>query len=118
MTYIVRPFMAPVYSSVISARISAGGRQLLVGPASISLLGADEGAVLDPGHVVGVGQGEVAVRALRVGQALERAAVDQQLRQPVVLLLGPVAPLDGVGLEDRGPVVDPVEQFGVLWWAA
>ena len=33
-TYIVRPFIAPVYSVVISARISAGSRQLLVGPAS------------------------------------------------------------------------------------
>ena len=33
-TYIVRPFIAPVYSAVISARISAGSRQLLFGPAS------------------------------------------------------------------------------------
>ena len=35
-TYIVRPRIAPVYSSVSSARISAGSRQLLVGPASRS----------------------------------------------------------------------------------
>ena len=32
-TYIVRPCIAPVYSSFISARISAGSRQLLFGPA-------------------------------------------------------------------------------------
>jgi hypothetical protein len=33
-TYIVRPFIEPVYSRFISARISSGSRQLLFGPAS------------------------------------------------------------------------------------
>ena len=37
MTYIVRPFMQPRNSSVSVAFISDGSRQLLVGPASISL---------------------------------------------------------------------------------
>ena len=36
-TYIVRPFMHPVYNRFISARISAGSRQLLFGPASTSV---------------------------------------------------------------------------------
>src|SRR4051812_38941477 len=36
-TYIVRPRMAPVKRSLIVPRISAGSRQLLVGPASSSL---------------------------------------------------------------------------------
>ena len=35
-TYMVRPRMAPVKRSVSSACISAGARQLLVGPASFS----------------------------------------------------------------------------------
>ncbi len=35
-TYIVRPFIEPSKSDVISARISPGSRQLLVGPASSS----------------------------------------------------------------------------------
>ena len=35
-TYIVRPCIAPVKKPVSSARISAGSRQLLVGPASDS----------------------------------------------------------------------------------
>jgi hypothetical protein len=35
-TYIVRPRIDPRNSSVIVSRISAGARQLLVGPASIS----------------------------------------------------------------------------------
>src|SRR5262245_36391752 len=37
-TYMVRPFIEPRYSSVIVARISAGSTQLLVGPASASVL--------------------------------------------------------------------------------
>ncbi|CAB4906912.1 unannotated protein [freshwater metagenome] len=36
MTYIVRPRMQPRYSSVMTAFISAGSIQLLVGPASAS----------------------------------------------------------------------------------
>ena len=44
-------------------------RQLLVGPASTSLLRADEGAVLDPGDVAGVGVGPVAVGPLGVARA-------------------------------------------------
>ena len=35
-TYIVRPFMEPWNSSLSCARISAGSRQLFVGPASAS----------------------------------------------------------------------------------
>ena len=35
-THMVRPRMQPRYSSVMVARISAGGFQLLVGPASTS----------------------------------------------------------------------------------
>ena len=35
-TYSVRPRIAPVYSRCSSARISAGSRQLFVGPASSS----------------------------------------------------------------------------------
>ena len=36
-TYIVRPFIAPLKSWFISSRISSGGRQLLLGPASSSV---------------------------------------------------------------------------------
>ena len=35
-TYIVRPFIEPSKNSFIRSRISAGSRQLLVGPASSS----------------------------------------------------------------------------------
>ena len=36
-TYIVRPFIAPANSSFSCSRISAGSRQLFVGPASSSV---------------------------------------------------------------------------------
>ena len=54
------------------SRISAGSRQLLVGPASSSRSRADEGAVLDPGDVAGVGARQVGVRALRLGELARR----------------------------------------------
>ena len=112
-TYIVRPFMQPLKRPSRVSRISAGSRQLLVGPASSSLLGADEGAVLDPGDVAGVGEGEVGVRALGVGEALEGAGVDQDLGEAVVLLGGAVAPVDGVGLGQVCDLPDPVEELCV-----
>ena len=86
----------------------------VVGRAGVVLvLGADEGAVLDPGHVGGVGEGEVGVRPLRVGELLEGAGVDQGLGEGVVLLGGAVAPVDRVGLGQRRDLADPGEQFGV-----
>ncbi len=54
-TYMVRPRMQPSKTSAKVSRISSGAIQLLVGPASSSLLRADERAVLDAGHVAGVG---------------------------------------------------------------
>ena len=37
--------------------------------------------------------------------------VDEALAERGVLLVGAVAPLDAVGLEDRRPVLDPVEEL-------
>ncbi len=86
----------------------------VVGRAGVLLLlGADVGAVLDPGDVARVRKGEVAVRALRVGKALEGPGVDQDLSEPVVLLGGPVAPIDGVGLGQGGDLLHPVQQLPV-----
>ena len=64
ITYMVRPRIEPRYSSVMVAFISAGSIQLLVGPASSGSHGADEGALLDPRDVVGVGGGPERVRLL------------------------------------------------------
>ena len=58
-TYIVRPRIEPLKSPSASRASRPGSRQLLVGPASSSLLGADERAVLDPRHVAGIGQRQV-----------------------------------------------------------
>ena len=77
------------------------------------LLRADEGAVLHPGHVARIGVGPVAVGPLGLGELGERAGVDQQLAEAVVLVGRAVAPFDPVGLGDRRDLVDPGEEFGV-----
>ena len=63
-TYIVRPRMQPSNSARRRAFISRGSTQLLVGPASSLRIAADEGAVLDPRHVRGIGAGQEAAGAL------------------------------------------------------
>ena len=60
---------ARVAASSISARISAGSRQLFVGPASSSCSLADERAVFDPGDVARVAARVEAVRAASPGRA-------------------------------------------------
>ena len=114
-TYIVRPRIEPLNSSSSTSRISAGSRQLLVGPASSSRSRADEGPVLDPGDVAGVGAGQVRVRPLRVGELLEGAAVDQLLAEAVVLLRGAVAPVDRVRLGQLGELARPRRSASCSW---
>ena len=63
MTYIVRPAMQPSKRPV-EDRLHLGRIHPVVGRAGVLLgLGADEGAILDPGDVARVGAGEEAVRA-------------------------------------------------------
>ena len=115
-TYIVRPRIEPLKSSVSVSRISAGSRQLLVGPASASLLGADEGAVLDAGHVARVRTRQVGARALRVGEPLEGARVHQLGAEAVVFLGRSVAPVHGIRGGQLGHLLDPAEQLRVGRW--
>ena len=89
----------------------------VVGGAGVDLLArADERAVLDPGDVAGVGGGPVAVGPLGVVEAGEGAAVDQQLAEAVVLLLGAVAPLDPVGRGTGPPPRRPSRAAAGWWW--
>jgi len=77
-----------------------GRRPPVVGGASVGLAHrADEGAILDPGDIARIRHGQKAVGALRVVEAGERAAVDQQRREAIPLLVRAVAPLDLVGLQ-------------------
>ena len=48
-----------------------------------------------------------------MGQSLKRAGLDQVGGQAVVLGGRPVTPVDGVGGQDPGPVLDPVEESPV-----
>ena len=88
------------------------GRRLpVVREAGVLLvLGADEGAVLDPGDVAGVGGRVEAVRLLVRVEPGEGAAVDEPGRQQVPLLVGPVDPVDRVRGGERGDFVDPGRQ--------
>ena len=115
-TYMVRPFMAPL-KRPFRVLAHLGRVAPVVGRPGVDLLlGADEGAVLDPGHVAGVRVRPVAVGALGVREPGERAGVDELLAEPVVLVGGAVAPLDAVGCGQRGHFVDPGEEFRVLGW--
>ena len=105
--------MEPANRLFSSARISAGSRQLLVGPGVLLARGADEGAVLDPRHVTGVGAGQVGVGALGLREPLEGPGVDQLLAELVVLLGGSVAPVDVGGFGQLGDAVHPVQQGGI-----
>ena len=82
---------APAHRAARTARSSSrasrpGRASCWSGPASSSRGGADEGAVLDPRHVAGVGAGQVGVRPLGLREPLERARIDQLLAEAVVLL--------------------------------
>ena len=108
MTYIVRPRIAPVYSSLeLPAHLA--GIAPVVRRAGVGLaLGADERAVLDAGDVGRVGMGPEAVRTLVRIERGERASGDEIGAQLGVLLRRTVAPVDAVGLEDRRPVRRPI----------
>ncbi|MPM62031.1 hypothetical protein SDC9_108896 [bioreactor metagenome] len=74
------------------------------------LLRADERTVLDPGHVVGVGGEVVGVLLLVVRQADGRAGGDELGAESVVLLLGPVTPIDGIGFGECCDLGDPLQK--------
>ena len=58
----------------------------VVGRTGLGLVGGrDEGAIFDAGHVGRIGQREIRVGALVVGESLEGAGIDQLLADAVVL---------------------------------
>ncbi len=115
-TYMVRPRIDPPVE-IEHLGLELRGGTPVVGGAGIDLvLAGDEGAVLDPGHVGGVRQRQVAVGALGVVQALERAAVDQLLAQAVVLLCAAVAPVDVRWLRRRPSSARPSRSASGCWW--
>ncbi len=110
-TYIVRPRMQPSNSRFIVARISAGATQLFVGPASSSLLAADERAVLDARDVGRVGAARDSCSGASAGLSfvsVPAATISAQRR--VVLGVAAVAPDDTIGLRQERDVANPGEQ--------
>ena len=85
----------------------------VVGDAGVGLQQrADEGALLDPRDVVGVGRGPERVRLRR--EPDERARLDEAGRHPFPLLLGPVAPHDPVRRGQLRHLAHPGQEARVL----
>ena len=87
----------------------------VVGRTGVFLLfGSDIGTGLNAGDVGRVGAEQQAVRALRGIQTDTEAGFDQFVAETIVLFLGAVAPVNRVGLADRNPLIDPLDQFFIL----
>ena len=104
-TYIVRPRMLPSNRPPKMARISSGGIQLLVGPASGSR--AEQMNVRSSTRATSSGSEHAAKLLGRLSGLMlaESAALDQQSGQALPLCLRSVAPLDPVRLRQRGHLV-------------
>ena len=115
-TYSVRPRIAPANLSCSTSRISAGSRQLLVGPASSSDSRADERAVLDARDVARVAARQVRVRPLGLRELLERPRLHELGAQRVVLLGRAVAPVDRRRLRELRHLLHPGEELACASW--
>ena len=121
-TYMVRPRIEPLNRPgvpsalpVCSKRAHLGWIDPVVGRAGIFLARrADEGAVLDAGHVARVAAGQEAVRPLGRVQPLEHAAGHQAGAQAVVLFLRTVAPVHVGSLGQRGDFGHPGDEPSVF----
>ena len=107
ITYIVRPRIEPL-NRPAEDRLHLGRIHPVVGRAGV-LAGsaADVGAILDPGHIAGVGPGQEAVGTQLFVQLDERAGIDHLLCQLVVFLVGAVAPVHLVRFAQLGHLGDP-----------
>ena len=109
-TYMVLPAHAAV-EQLAQGLLHGDGLDPVVGrPGVVPAAAADEGPVLHPGHVRRVGEGQVAAGPLLRVEPPERPLLDQQVAEPVVLLLRPVAPVDLLGPAELGHLVDPLLQ--------
>jgi len=88
-------------------------KQLVGRPGVLATDAANEGAILDPCHVTGIGATEEAVGALLFGEPDKGAALDHFIAQAVVLLGGTVTPVNRIGLAQLGGLFDPLEKFQV-----
>ena len=92
----------------------SAGRHPVVGGAGVGLLdGADEGAVLDPGHVGGVGGAVERVGLLLRVEPGEGAGLDELVGEGRPLLVRAGAPVHAVGLGQLGDFLDPGQQAGM-----
>ena len=91
-----------------------GGHPVVVRSGFLARRRTDEREVLDARDVARMGAMEVAARELLRIQRDQDALLDGVRREALLLLLGPVAPHDGVGLREAGAFLDPGEKMGIL----
>jgi hypothetical protein len=73
-------------------------------------LAADEGPILDPGDITGIGKGEVAVGALGGIKSLQGSCRHHLVQQGLVLGGRAVAPVNSIGLCEGSDFRDPFPQ--------
>ncbi len=78
---------------------------------------ANEGAVLDPGDIAGIGEGQIAVRALGLVEFGEGAGFHHLGTQPIVFFLGTVAPGDTFRLRECCDFSHPLAQLLIFYVA-
>jgi hypothetical protein len=108
----------PLHINDVYAGQSQQGKNVVVGPVVrrtrvVLVGGADVRLVLDAGDVPRIGEREVGVRALGVGELLERAGVDERLAEGVVLLRRSVTPVDRGGPRTSRELLHPGFELGV-----
>ena len=86
----------------------------VVGRAGILLLpGSDESTGFDTRHIGRIGAEQQAVRTLRRVQANGETGVNQLVAETVIFFAGTVTPVNGVGLAQLDPALDPLDQLFV-----
>ena len=83
-------------------------------PGILAASAADEGPVLDARDIARIGARQIRVRPQLVVEPGEGARGDELAAQQLVLLVGAVAPVHALGLEQDSPVLDPRTQPGVV----
>ncbi len=96
-TYMVRPRMHPA-EDPLQGRPHLAGIDPVVGrPGVLPSLAADEGAILDPGDIAGIGKGEVAVGTFGGIEPLQGSRGHHLIQQGLVFGKRAVAPVNSIG---------------------
>ena len=91
-----------------------GRHPVVVRAGLVALRSADEGEMLDPRDVVGIGAVQVTIWVGVRVQADQIAVFEHQFDQTPVFFVGAVTPVDPIGFSLRGNVFYPIGQFSIF----